>query len=238
MKDDARPRGGAPAWIVTFADLMALLLTFFVLLLSFSSTDREKYRSLAESLAQAFGRPAALIGEHPGSIVELPHPDTAPPAPAADPVRRPDLRSDLETRLAGELRRTEVTLQDRGPDLVILFPERVAFPSGSDALTPPIRAMLDKIAPLLHRHPGPIVVVGHTDDRPVVGGRFRSNWDLSSARAVSVVHYLIERLGLPPVRLTAQGQADTRPLFPNDSPAHRAANRRVELVLQDALAAP
>jgi len=214
----AENKGGAPAWIVTFADLMALLLTFFVLLLSFSTVDKEKYKAMVESMARAFGAPPAIFGEHPGGLVELPHP--RPPRDGA--AAKASVRDGMEQALARELAARQVVIEERPNDLLVRFPEEIAFPSGRAELTPAIRAMLDKIGPSLRRHPGPIVVVGHTDDRPVIGGRFRSNWDLSAARAVSV-------------RLTAQGQADTRPLFPNDSPSHRAANRRVELILQDTL---
>ncbi len=231
----AENKGGAPAWIVTFADLMALLLTFFVLLLSFSTVDKEKYKAMVESMARAFGAPPAVIGDHPGGLVELPHPRPQGENGEDAGATRAAVRDGMERALAKELAAKQVVIEERADDLLVRFPEEVAFPSGAAELTPPIRAMLDKIAPSLRRHRGPIVVVGHTDDRPIYGRRFRSNWDLSAARAVSVVHYLIRRVGLPPERLTAQGQADTRPLFPNDSPAHRAANRRVELILQDPL---
>ncbi len=220
---------GAPGWIVTFADLMALLLTFFVLLLSFADMDKAKYQAMIEAMARAFGSPPAVIGDHPGSVIELPQPQ---------PIQRPrhdpqTLQDDLEHTLADELARRDVTLQRRADGLLIRFPERIAFPSGRAELTPELRDMLDKIAPQLQNHRGPLIVTGHSDDRPLVQpNRYRSNWDLSAARAVSVVHYLIDPLHIPPHRLTAQGQADTRPLFPNDTPSHRAANRRIELLLQ------
>jgi chemotaxis protein MotB len=105
------------------------------------------------------------------------------------------------------------------------------FPSGSAELLDEFSPLITKIRGLLKETEGHIYVAGHTDNVPIATSRYRSNWELSSARAVSVVHKLIETGEIPPNRIHVQGHGDTQPLHANDSHKHRALNRRVEIVV-------
>jgi chemotaxis protein MotB len=109
--------------------------------------------------------------------------------------------------------------------------EKGSFPSGSAVLNPGFFDVLDRISAALGRAPGQLVVAGHTDDVPISTARYRSNWELSSARAVTVVHALLDNEDIDPARVLVEGHADSNPLAPNDTAENRAKNRRVELIL-------
>ena len=235
---------GAPAWMVTFADLMSLLVTFFVLLLSMSQIDAEKYRQIASAMKVAFSgnafiqrtnAPVAPPTEVPAPETEVqPAPTEAPPA---ESVPAPEQDRDLqrfEEALSQQIQQglLEVS-RNRDGELVISFRHEAAFESGSEVLLPQFLPVVDHIAELIAATHGTVVVAGHTDDRPINTARFRSNWDLSAARAASVVHRLLALHRIDPTRLIVEGFADTRPLAPNDSEQNRARNRRVEIRIKD-----
>ena len=121
-------------------------------------------------------------------------------------------------------------LEDRGL-IVTIVSDRVLFDLGSADLRPEGRAILDGMSGALAQLPNDVAVEGHTDDLPISGGPFATNWELSTARATTVLRNLVDVHHLPPHRLSAAGYADQRPLLPNDSPEHRAANRRVDIVV-------
>ncbi|WP_127475470.1 flagellar motor protein MotB [Sulfurivermis fontis] len=240
-----KSRGGAPSWMVTFADLMALLTTFFVLLLSVSQIDAQRYRQIAGSLERAFGiqwltqrsespgHEVLMEGKPSGMVEPL---EVTPPAAPEDAVE-PALDHNLErfhTGLLDDIRDEllEVSRNTEG-ELLISFRHEAAFESGSEVLLPRFRPVVDRIGRLIATTHGTVIVAGHTDDRPISTARFRSNWDLSTARAVSVVHRLLEMHTVAAERLIAEGYGDARPLLPNDSEANRARNRRVEIRIKD-----
>lgn len=356
-------RAGAPAWMVTFADLMSLLVTFFILILSFSIMDMQQYYEVAGSIREAFGfqdetlkagvveldgtpfMPAPRnVVPVPLAVVTLPHSDTPdasrgnlegdgqtdayedlintiverletgdaaagdPGLPADSdglegdeglgPGQRGDsgtLGSDgaetepgdsgdrmaqglggeepmlglegedisaerrrveealaevdpaalaqviqqraerqrvmdlLRTALAPELAEDGLQITGAGNSVTITFRDRVAFGSGAADLRPDFESALDRLAEVLAQQEGRIIVSGHTDNIPISTARFRSNWDLSTARAVSVVQYWDDNDLLPADRLAAIGYADTVPVAPNDTADGRSQNRRVEV---------
>lgn len=223
-KRTLRAASSGQTWIVTFADLMALLLTFFVLLLSVAEVDRQKYREMIQSIKGAFGvqwiQPLSEKPEGPEpGVVNLPVPD----------LPRPDLQQSLRSAMAEGTDPEHISVESDDERLVIRIDESIAFGVGSDIVSASLKPVLRKAAELLGPMAGTIVVAGHTDDIPIQTARFRSNWDLSAARAVSVVHELLASGKIDAARLVVQGHADTRPLVANDSAAHRAKNRRVEI---------
>ena len=260
-------------WMVTFADLMALLLTLFVLLLTFSEMDVIKYKALAGSLAEAFGtsEKSKLSGmiEIDGAELRRSASEIAPP----DDIQSEHMRdnADYESRkeyvasydlgqmqeeikeearrqqeqkledLAGTLKKiisdevsgSGITVEKAGNEVVIRFPNEIAFPSGGGELTFKFASILDKLAPALVKTKGTLIVSGHTDNIPVnPDGRYRSNWELSAARATSVVHQLLDYDEIGPERITIQGYGESRPLVPNDNAENRAKNRRVEISIR------
>jgi len=236
-----RDDSGAPRWMVTFADLMALLFALFVLLLSFAKVDNDAFQRNAGPMRDAFGIGDRILRT---TSRDFPIPGEAGPgeqksSAAAQLVagaRRIEAKRNflfnfrrlMETELAHSI----VVLIDQGDRIVIRFPDATAFESGSATLAPDFAPTLNRIASVLKATKGGLLVSGHTDDTPISTARFRSNWDLSAARAVSVVHYLVDKGAISPARITAQGFADSRPLAANDSPANRSRNRRVEIAIE------
>ncbi len=254
MRKRVRKAGGAPSWIVTFADLATLLLTFFILLLSFAEMDLEKYRAMANSMAVALGSSNVLaedIGGSPITLVEsdtvsLPEPVAQPAdapefidersadtAPTAVPAGVVELASRLISELEPEVASEALSVRYDTEKVIIRFAEDATFRSGEAAIKPDMIPIIERVVDVLAQCSGDVLVAGYTDDRPVVSGRYRSNWDLSAARAVSVVHELVMSRQVPAERVTAAGRAETNPLVPNDSPENRARNRRVEIAIRD-----
>ena len=249
---------GIPAWVLTFADLMSLLLAFFVLLFSFSEMDVQKYKQVAGSMAEAFGVQREIKIKEPPKGINIiaqefsagtPNPETAvnevrqhttddfmnflkvpkPSSGLVDAINKEKER--LQLALADEIEKgmVEIKIEDR--TIVVSILERGSFPSGSEKLIDPFRKVLDKMAVTIGNNPGEINVAGHTDSRPIHTARFRSNWDLSVSRAVTVVHALMQQGSIPEDRFRAEGYGDTRPVDTNATEAGRARNRRVEVNL-------
>ena len=245
---------GSPAWIVTFADLATLLLTFFILLLSFAEMDVEKYRAMANSMAVAFGSNQVLgdaVGGSPLTLIEsdtvsLPEPmETATDepefideraegdAPTKIPAGVIDLASRMIQELEPEVASEALSVNYDESRVVIRFSEEATFRSGEAAIKPGMVPIIERVVEVLSGCTGDVLVAGYTDDRPIASGRYRSNWDLSAARAVSVVHELVLNRQVPAERVVAAGRAETNPLAPNDSPENRAKNRRVEIAIRN-----
>ena len=249
----ARKTGGAPTWIVTFADLATLLLTFFILLLSFAEMDVEKYRAMANSMAVALGSsnvvgedvggsPITLVESETVSLPQVPEQPADEPefidersntsSPTAVPAGVVELASRLVTELEPEVASEALSVQYDTEKVIIRFAEDATFRSGEASIKPEMIPIIERVVEVLARCSGEVMVAGYTDDRPIVSGRYRSNWDLSAARAVSVVHELVMNRQLTAERVTAAGRAETHPLVANDSPENRARNRRVEIAIR------
>ncbi len=216
---------GAPKWMTTFSDLMSLLMCFFVLLLSFSEMDVAKFKEVAGSLRQAFGVQREEV------VFDIPK--------GLDIVSREfqvrftveELLERLKSAVKLELIKGEIQIESLEDRVVLRMKDRLIFAPGSARLTPQAKLVLDALGEVFKLFDGEIVVAGHTDDTPVRGGRYRSNWELSAARAVSVLEYLLKKGYVLPEQVSAVGYGPSRPLYPNDTPEHRAANRRVEIIL-------
>jgi chemotaxis protein MotB len=218
-----------PTWLVTYADLMALLLCLFVLILSFSDINQDSFRKNAGPLSNAFGVRR--------DSVELPAPSTASIVlrPAENfpehKLEQEQIVSTVRKTLADELARNVVDVAEGDGTVTMRFPGSTAFSSGSADLQQTFLATLDKVILAVEKNKRGISVSGHTDDVPINTERFRSNWDLSSARAVSVAHYLLDSGRIDSKRMTVSGHADSIPVKPNDSPENQAINRRVEITI-------
>lgn len=138
-----------------------------------------------------------------------------------------DLQSFVQERDLQQSVQLELT--ERG--VVVRFADRILFDLGKADLKPEAIAILDQLAEVLREVPNPVRVEGHTDDLPINNERFPSNWELSTARATTVIKQLVEEYGLDPRQFSAAGYGEYRPLVPNDSMENRALNRRVDIVL-------
>jgi chemotaxis protein MotB len=226
--------GGAPMWIVTFADMMSLLLCFFVLLLSFSAIDADKFRAAAESLREAFSFTAGAI-----ETVEKPQGSISPDLRSqGQPKRTVDearerlklAQNEIEEYIQKAGLADHVQTSIAGDRLKVVNSNPLNFAPGKAQLLESSQDYLDALLPVLQRFEFVIQVEGHTDDRPIETLEFKSNWELSAARAANFVRYL-EDHGADPKRLAVIGYGPHRPLAPNDSEANRARNRRIEILL-------
>jgi len=217
IEDEEPKEEGAPAWVVTFGDMMSLLLTFFVLLLSFSEVDAVKYRALSESLREAFGI-------HRGQTVFNNPQETQKESRKGTSGELFDsLKSIIPQSFPGAMPN-----QRDGESTVVRVPGTLLFESGKATLKPEMLASLRTMVDLLKSKPGVVLQVeGHTDDVPISTVQFASNWELSASRAIAVIRFFMAE-GIPAERLSAAGYADSRPLVPNDGPENREVNRRVE----------
>ncbi len=259
-RDQDSARTVAPPWIVTFADLMVLLMCFFVLMLSFSEMDPAKFKLMSGSLREAFGVQTEVTATDAPKGTSLDATEFSPGIPEetdlhevrqhtvdseantldlglAQRLRELKAQEDAAAQRAAQLRalfRQEIDdgkllIRQEGSNVVIQLLEKDSFPSGGAELEPGALATLAKIGTLINGMSGAITVAGHTDNVPIrPGGAYRSNWDLSAARAASVAHELLAA-GLDPARLMVTGHADTQPRVPNDSATNRALNRRVDI---------
>jgi len=227
-----------PKWMTTFADLMALMMTFFVLLYSFSTIEEKKFKMIASSMAEGFGSSVVHFTEQANSAPGAPTftplmPSASRSSSRTEAERKAEATQDLLVQLQDsmhkEIEEGLINIESQGNSVVVRLPEEIAFPSGSDELSGDILPVIAEVGKALRNAPGLIMISGHTDNQPISSSRFRSNWGLSTDRAVSVVQQLIALGGIDPERLSAIGYADTRPIVPNDTPEHRAKNRRVEI---------
>jgi chemotaxis protein MotB len=216
--------------MATLADMSILLMTFFVLLLSFASTDVKKFQLMIGSVRGALGTPPFRPDDAIGRLADGPSgAELAPvlPDPAGADAPMLEALEDAVRRLELE-RMVEVVETKRG--VVVRVKGALLFDSGAAALRPQAFVLLDEIAQLTQASSHHLAVEGHSDDLAIHGGRFPSNWELSAARAIAVVRYLVEVGGVDPRMLSAVGCSDTRPIVPNDSAENRARNRRVDFV--------
>ncbi len=216
---------GAPAWMVTYSDMVTLLLTFFVLLLSMARMDKVKFQDAAGSLKGAFGVMQSARQS------EIAKPKVIEFAPIDD-----DYTTRLYQKIQAIISRLKIDrdidlVKDRGA-VVLRVKESVLFGPGSTALKPEAHAVLDKIAGLVRPLPLSLRIEGHSDDSPT-GRADVSNWDLSVGRSMSVLKFFNANNLMPLERMSAVGYGAQRPLVPNDTAENRAQNRRVEFVLEN-----
>ncbi len=231
MADDECPKlecpPGSPLWMCTFADLMSLLLCFFVLLLSFSVMDAQKYKMVKGSMENAFGvQKTVKVVDNPSSDKIISQ--QLPSIPMAIRVVK-----QIEEEVTEEMASGLVEIEASGGEILVRMKDSLAFDFGKATIRKQFEPILDVIGKVLVEVDARITVNGHTDSVPLrKNGPFSSNWSLSAARSVVVVEYWVDKFKIPPHRLSAVGNADGLPLAGNDTPDGRATNRRVEFKIE------
>lgn len=225
--------GGDERWLITYADMITLLMVFFIVLFAMARVDLEKYEKLAHSLQRAFGGTDEVFTVLSAAEGGRWEPEYTTPVQIDLPVRSFD-QVDVSRELGAAIGQAgiegEVSVRTIVEGVIVSLSEELVFPSGSAEIHPIGRRALDKIAAVLVTMPNPIRVEAHTDDRPTNNPDYPTNWELSTARAVSIVRHLMDS-GIDPRRLSAAGFASHQPLLPNDTPEHRAINRRANIVI-------
>lgn len=229
--NDPLEEEGAPAWVVTFGDLMSLLLCFFVLMLSFSEMDRKRYRVISGSIKQAFGIQRKLpVFESPKGqkIIAREFDQAIAQARILEEIVDP-LRLELKGKFKDLKDQVDIIMTEK---LVkILLMGETTFDSGKADIRPLYKPLLKKIGSLLAKTDGDIIIAGHTDNVPLQGGRFHSNLGLSGARAGSVAEFLLNNSAIKSERVSTMGFGEFRPLAPNGTAEGRQKNRRVEIII-------
>ena len=205
-RDEEEPEN-LDRWLISYADFITLMFTFFAALYALSSVDKAKMEQFSGSLNQTF------------KVIEK-------PIPLID-NQKTMLTEDIK-KATGDLQGITVKNEPRG--VVVTFSDSVLFASGSAELKPEIYAVLEKLSKLLSNVPGRIAIEGHTDNVPISSSRYSSNWELSTGRAASILHFFIEK-GIDPAKYSVAGYAEFRPLESNATEEGRQKNRRVEIVI-------
>jgi len=210
-------------WLLTYADLITLLLAFFIVLYSMSRLDARKFGKISEALS------GILHGESPLLAATGANGWTGPLAQGIGQLMA--FKQSIEARVAEEGLSDRIeTLQDeRG--LVIRVMESAAFDPGSATLKPQMFPVLEVLAHELSGLSNQVRIEGHTDNTPIATPRYPSNWELSTARATGVVRYLVEEFHVDPRRISALGYSEYRPIADNATPEGRARNRRVDIIV-------
>jgi chemotaxis protein MotB len=216
------PGGGQDRWLLSYADFVTLLLAFFVTMYAVSKVDTAKLVPAASSMKMAFeGRRNHTVPMPEGGSVVPPVP-IDPLVPVQD-----SLRLQLDDAINDG--RLELIRDSRG--LVVSLPESATFSPASTEVTDGARELIARVAAIVQASGHPMRIEGHTDNVPIRTARFRSNWELSTARASTVIAFLIETLAYDPAQLSAAGYGEFHPRVPNDSVENRARNRRVDIVI-------
>jgi chemotaxis protein MotB len=227
--------GSDERWLVSYADFITLLMVLFVILYAGSQVDVTKYKQLASSLSAAFGGGPVkvvdpLINDSGGGADnQVPRPITIPGIPTS-PLNTSDVTSQLTDMLSSSQLSNEISVQNNIEGMLISLGSKLLFVQDTADLQPEAYPLLDKLVEMVKPLPNEIRVIGNTNSTLPQNTRYKDNWDLSMQRALTIVRYLMSK-GIEPKRLLPTGASDTRPLFPDDSPEHRALNSRADIVI-------
>jgi chemotaxis protein MotB len=242
-------------WLVSYADFITLLFAFFVVMFATSQTDKGKAQQVSDSVKKALEGDkmtqviSAILG---GSVTDKGKGNAQMRGPGGARQAAPEKKDEklaellpslkvLSEELKNEIAKGKITISMQARGLVVSFNQAALFPPGGDAISPDAYDGLEKVASAILKISNPVRLEGHTDSTPISTVRFRSNWELSSARSIAILELLSNKWGVPRSRLSIAGYADTAPLAPNDTEIGRARNRRADIIIlneQGVLAEP
>ncbi len=205
-------------WVISYADFITLLFAFFTTMYAISHVDMGKLEKFTGSMKEAFK--TQKVSQHITPIEGI-----RPIHQEAFQIEK-DLRSIIEE--SGKIEGINITVEQEGVRLS--FSDSIIFESGSAEIKEEIKPLLNSLLSLIKRTTNPVVIEGHTDNIPIKGSRYSSNWELSSARATSVLMYLLKDRSVDPRRFSVAGYGEFRPVAPNTTPEGRAKNRRVDIL--------
>jgi len=246
-KKNEDPPKGAPLWMTTYGDMITLVLTFFILLYSYSSLDVLKWKQVVSSVKGSLGVMNGGTTLNDAELVGQGQPNSNPNEKLItdeeieylerlqqEKAEMEKLKAFLSEILQEMDQRIIVETDQRG--VVLRFEDSVLFDKGKADLKPEAKSILNKVSNLLNSVDNPIRIEGHTDDLAINTVKFPSNWELSTTRSTNVLRYLLE-YGLDPKQLSAVGYGEYHPIAANTNEENRKKNRRVDIViLRDSLA--
>jgi chemotaxis protein MotB len=222
-RDDI-PQDNPDRWLLTYADLITLLLAFFIVMYSMSRIDAKKFGKVSQALQGILKGGTAAI-----RLPELNTLNTGHGLLRVGDLKMLQTKVQEQVNKIGHEKDVMAEVNERG--LVIHIMESAMFDEAHAELKPRAKELLDLVTNDIINLPNHVRVEGHTDDRPINTDKFPSNWELSAARATTVVRYLVDNHGFPPEKISALGFASYRPFMPNTSVENRARNRRVDVVV-------
>jgi chemotaxis protein MotB len=229
---DALESAGMMRWLLTYADMITLLLALFIILFAISNISYVKFQRLAKEIAGGFSSTSSINNPPNGGAIGAVKGRT-------DEANMADAKARLDAYIARQHLQAKVqTRLSRQGLIVTLLSDRAYYSSGSAELRPETKQLLDVVAGQLRNVRNEVRVEGSTDDVPIATSQFPTNWELSAARATGVTRYLVEHDTISPTRISFAGYGEFRPKFANDSEAHRQQNRRVDIVILSGSAAP
>jgi chemotaxis protein MotB len=228
---------GGNEWLATYGDLVTLLLCFFVLLFAMSTVDAKKFESMAISLAASFsGGNSIVISSGGDSILDLNvSPDINTNAESNAKDEMDELYSEVNRLLESEGLSKQISVEKSERGVLLTFQDNLLFDNGKAILKPEVKSILSSLGVILKNHDKKIRIEGHTDNVPIKNAAFPSNWELSTARAISVVNYYTQELPddkkILPNKFEVAGLAEFNPVAPNDSEENKQKNRRIEIIV-------
>ena len=229
-KNGADEHENLERWLLTYADLITLLLAFFIMMYTFSKQDAQKYNEVTAHLKSIFsgGSGIAKKGNLEGKL-------------PVDLQMQAGSNAMIEERIKQEFReiadenglKNNITVFTDARGVVVRIMDKAFYDEGKADLKQGAKNALNKIIPIMKDIKNHIRIEGHTDDTPISKGEFKSNWELSVRRATEVVRYIVEKGPIAPDRVSATGYAEYRPIVSNDTAENKALNRRVEIIIEN-----
>lgn len=218
-------------WLIPYADMLTLLLALFIVMFAMSKADQEKLKSVSDEFKVIFSGQSAIFKESGSAAIPSPEAAEAvdPTALEEDTMNHIKEVLDQKSEEDGYSDKVEIVLDAEG--LAISIQDAVLFNSGDDKLVSDSSPLLSEISNMLTGLDNNIKIVGHTDNLPISNERFRSNWDLSAMRAITVMNFLANSGNMNPEKFSIQGYGEYKPKFDNSTEAGRAKNRRVEILV-------
>jgi chemotaxis protein MotB len=240
-------------WLVSYADFITLLFAFFVVMFASSQTDKSRAKQISDSIEAALKdgksismapRVLRILG---GTVDDKGQGNAQMKGPGGAQKAAKEAQEEQVVELTPSLKQltsqlkaeidagmVEISMEPRG--LVVSLKQTAFFPSGADVIPASSYGPLGKVASGLNMVPNPLRIEGHTDAQPIHSSRFNSNWELSAARSIAMMHLMVTKFGVAEQRMAITGFADTMPEAPNDTVEGRAKNRRVDIVIMNQLA--
>lgn len=204
-------------YLITYADLITLLLGLFIILYAISNIDLQKYGKMMNAIGNVFGGENIIAIEEAGNKVLI------------TPVDQ--LKTELQNLIDKHNYKNSITVEQNERGITLHILDDILFPSGSSVLNENSKDVLKKLATIIRRLPNDIRVEGHTDNIPISSGLYPSNWHLSVARALNTAYYLIDKEKLNPDKVSIVGYSEYQPIDENTTSTGRAKNRRVDIVI-------
>ncbi|WP_097026734.1 OmpA/MotB family protein [Clostridium peptidivorans] len=223
IKRDEEHEGSSERWLLTYSDLITLLMIFFVIMYASSKVDATKYKSISNSFRITFGGDASIVDGGEGTSVGVNNEDS----------KLQETKKNLDKYLKESKLTGSVTTKIEERGLVVSINDTVFFQSGEAEIREDALKKIIQIGNILKQQENYIRIEGNTDNKPIHNSKFQSNWQLSSVRAANVVQLLVEKCGFPPEKLSSVGYGEHRPIASNDNEEGRIKNRRVDIVIMN-----